>query len=160
GAVRRAPRGAPPPGVRVRVPPVPGPAAGQGRAADRARHDRAAAAQPGPRHAAGRGGVARRDVPARRVRAAGHLVIDSLAVGAGPYPRAHSAASGMLGGDVRVDVPGPLDLAASLEPLRRWGDDLCDRWDGVALVGTIGDVPYAASGGGDVARPWLDVAVE
>lgn len=57
----------------------------------------------------------------------------------------------------RVELPGPLDLAASLEPLRRSGDDLVDRWDGAHLVGTIGPVPYAAAGGGDLARPWLEV---
>jgi DNA-3-methyladenine glycosylase II len=58
---------------------------------------------------------------------------------------------------MRVELAGPFDLVASLEPLRRWGDDLVDRWDGVRLVGTVGDVPYAATPGGDPERPWLDV---
>lgn len=57
----------------------------------------------------------------------------------------------------RVELPGPLDLAATLEPLRRSGDDLVDRWDGRWLVGTIGPAPYAAAAGGDLARPWLEV---
>ncbi|HXM54300.1 MAG TPA: hypothetical protein VOB72_02835, partial [Candidatus Dormibacteraeota bacterium] len=61
---------------------------------------------------------------------------------------------------MRVSVPGPFDLAASLEPLRRWGDELVDRWDGVWLVGTIEEVPYAAGVGGHLAGPWLDVVVD
>lgn len=61
---------------------------------------------------------------------------------------------------VRVPLAGPFDLAASLEPLRRSGDDLVDRWDGVRLLGTIGEVPYAATPGGDLRQPWLDVTVE
>ncbi|CAN5761463.1 hypothetical protein BH18ACT15_BH18ACT15_12630 [soil metagenome] len=35
---------------------------------------------------------------------------------------------------IRVDLPGPFDLAGSLEYLRRNGDDLIDRWDGATLV--------------------------
>ena len=31
-------------------------------------------------------------------------------------------------------LPGPLDLPASLEGFRRWGDDLIDRWDGRRLL--------------------------
>jgi DNA-3-methyladenine glycosylase II len=38
----------------------------------------------------------------------------------------------MKGGGMRL--PGPLDLPASLEGFRRWGDDLIDRWDGRRLV--------------------------
>lgn len=57
----------------------------------------------------------------------------------------------------RVELPGPLDLAATLEPLRRSGDDLVDRWDGCWLLGTIGSAPYAAGAGGDLVRPWLEV---
>jgi DNA-3-methyladenine glycosylase II len=57
----------------------------------------------------------------------------------------------------RVDLPGPLHLADSLEPLRRPGDDLVDRWDGVHLVSTVGGEPYVAAAGGDLVRPWLEV---
>jgi DNA-3-methyladenine glycosylase II len=80
--------------------------------------------------------------------------------------RPDTARCGMLRGAVastsarttiRVQLYGPLDVAASLEPLRRSGDDLVDRWDGVHLLGTVGGEPYAAQAGGDLARPWLDV---
>ncbi len=57
-------------------------------------------------------------------------------------------------------LQAPLDVAASLEALRRPGDDLVDRWDGAVLVGTAGDVGYAAAAGGNLTRPWLDVTVE
>jgi 3-methyladenine DNA glycosylase/8-oxoguanine DNA glycosylase len=64
-------------------------------------------------------------------------------------------------GAARVLLPGPLDLAASLAPLSRWGDDLVDRWDGVRLAGTAataaGPVPFVAVARGDLACPWLDV---
>jgi len=60
----------------------------------------------------------------------------------------------------RVMLQAPLDVAASLEALRRPGDDLVDRWDGAVLVGTAGDVGYAAAAGGNLTRPWLDVTVE
>lgn len=60
----------------------------------------------------------------------------------------------------RVRLAGPFDLAASLEPLRRSGDDLVDRWDGARLLGTVGEVPYAAEPGGDIDAPWLDVTWE
>ena len=33
-----------------------------------------------------------------------------------------------------LTLDGPLDVAASLEPYRRWGDDLLDRWDGRRLL--------------------------
>src|SRR5579871_988107 len=35
-----------------------------------------------------------------------------------------------------VEFPAPLDLAASLEAFRRWGDDGLDRWDGQRLLRT------------------------
>jgi DNA-3-methyladenine glycosylase II len=67
--------------------------------------------------------------------------------------------------DLAVDLSGPIDLAASLRPFGRWGDDGIDRWDGTVLVramrledagdddGTV--VPYAARIGGDPDRPRL-----
>jgi DNA-3-methyladenine glycosylase II len=48
-----------------------------------------------------------------------------------------------------VALPGPVDLELTLEPLRRVGDDLLDRWDGTVLRRTIpgpkGPVAYAAT---------------
>jgi DNA-3-methyladenine glycosylase II len=38
---------------------------------------------------------------------------------------------------VAVPVPGPVDLAASLDVLRRAGDDLLDRWDGRRWLRTV-----------------------
>jgi DNA-3-methyladenine glycosylase II len=59
----------------------------------------------------------------------------------------------------RVELPAPLDVAASLELFRRHGDDLIDRWDGATLTRTlrIGDdvVPYAATNSGAVDVPCL-----
>ncbi len=63
-----------------------------------------------------------------------------------------------------VDLPGPLDIAASLELFRRAGDDQIDRWDGCVLVGTLPvrgrSVAYAAKSAGGVASPRLTVTVE
>ena len=36
-----------------------------------------------------------------------------------------------------VELPGPIDVPASVEIFRRNGDDGIDRWDGVHLVRTI-----------------------
>ena len=62
-----------------------------------------------------------------------------------------------------VALPGPLDIAASLDLFRRAGDDLLDRWDGARLVRTlpVGDrfVPYAAIPGGTLTAPTLAVEV-
>jgi DNA-3-methyladenine glycosylase II len=63
-----------------------------------------------------------------------------------------------------VLLPGPLDLDASLEPLRRCGDDLLDRWDGQVLLRTqpAGDgryVAYAARPVGTLEAPRLRVTV-
>jgi DNA-3-methyladenine glycosylase II len=58
---------------------------------------------------------------------------------------------------VAVPVPGPVDLAGSLDVLRRAGDDLLDRWDGrvwlraVAVDGRM--VGAAARPGGGAAQP-------
>jgi len=62
---------------------------------------------------------------------------------------------------VRLDVAldGPLDVTGSLEVLRRWGDDLLDRWDGVELRRVLpvagGPVAVALRPGGTPASPRL-----
>jgi DNA-3-methyladenine glycosylase II len=66
--------------------------------------------------------------------------------------------------EFRVTFPPPLDVSASLEMLRRSGDDLIDRWDGQRLVrapkvaGTW--VPFVAIPDGTVAAPSMRVLVE
>jgi DNA-3-methyladenine glycosylase II len=65
---------------------------------------------------------------------------------------------------VAVPVPGPVDLAGSLDVLRRAGDDLLDRWDGrhwlrtVAVDGHL--VGAAARPSGTAADPVLLVTAE
>jgi DNA-3-methyladenine glycosylase II len=78
-------------------------------------------------------------------------------------PGRHPAAPG-AGALAAVPVAGPVDLAGSLDVLRRSGDDLLDRWDGrvwlraVAVDGRM--VGAAARPGGTVADPALTVGVE
>ena len=74
---------------------------------------------------------------------------------------------------LRVELEPPLDLPGSLEPFRRWGDDLLDRFDGLRLLRTApspgaragaGDgsrdvVAFAARPIGDLTRPALEVSV-
>lgn len=59
--------------------------------------------------------------------------------------------------------PGPLDIPASVEGLRRWGDDLLDRWDGQTLLRTArvaGMVlPFAGTVIGTIEAPALQVRV-
>jgi DNA-3-methyladenine glycosylase II len=65
---------------------------------------------------------------------------------------------------VAVPVPGPVDLAGSLDVYRRSGDDLLDRWDGrvwlraVAVGGAA--VGAAARPAGTLADPVLLVEAE
>ncbi|HZC07148.1 MAG TPA: hypothetical protein VE338_16045, partial [Ktedonobacterales bacterium] len=63
-----------------------------------------------------------------------------------------------------ITLPGPLDIAASLEQFRHSGDDLLDRWDGASLIRTlrVGGriIPYAALLRGTLAAPALLVEVE
>ena len=63
-----------------------------------------------------------------------------------------------------VAFPSPLDVPASLEPFRRNGDDLIDRWDGRRLLRTtnLGGRPVAwrAEPKGDLRRPALEVATD
>ncbi len=58
-----------------------------------------------------------------------------------------------------VDLEGPLDVARSLEVLRRWGDDRLDRWDGSVLRRVLptddGPVAVALRPAGTVATPRL-----
>ncbi len=69
------------------------------------------------------------------------------------------AASGC---STEVDLPGPLDVAASLEVFRRTGDDLLDRWDGTTLRRTLriaGEaVPVACTPHGSLDAPKMSVA--
>ncbi len=64
---------------------------------------------------------------------------------------------------VEVRWTGPLDIPASLEGFRRWGDDRIDRWDGECLVRTarVGDamVPFACTVTGTVNQPAVRVTV-
>ncbi len=66
--------------------------------------------------------------------------------------------------EFEVRLPGPVDVAASLEMFRRSGDDLIDRWDGTNLVRTIAvdrhAIAYACRVSGTIAAPVLGVTVE
>jgi DNA-3-methyladenine glycosylase II len=68
------------------------------------------------------------------------------------------------GCSAEVTPRGPLDVAASLEGFRRWGDDLLDRWDGTTLVRTLriaGEaVPIAVRPSGTRTRPRLHITVD
>jgi DNA-3-methyladenine glycosylase II len=59
----------------------------------------------------------------------------------------------------RADLAGPLDVPASLELFRRFGDDLLDHWDGATLTRTlrVGNkiIPYTATNAGTVEAPAL-----
>jgi DNA-3-methyladenine glycosylase II len=61
-----------------------------------------------------------------------------------------------------VELDGPLDVAASVEGFRRWGDDLLDRWDGTTLLRTVRvageSIPVACTPTGTIAKPRLRVA--
>jgi DNA-3-methyladenine glycosylase II len=63
----------------------------------------------------------------------------------------------------RLELPAPLDLAGSLEPFRRWGDDLLDRFDGQRLLRTApsrrGVVAFAATVEGAPQTPAMVVEV-
>lgn len=63
-----------------------------------------------------------------------------------------------------VPLAGPLDIATSLEGIRHWGDDLLDRWDGVALLRTLPfggrAIAYATTFGGTQDAPLASVIVE
>jgi 3-methyladenine DNA glycosylase/8-oxoguanine DNA glycosylase len=63
-----------------------------------------------------------------------------------------------------VRLVPPVDLAESLEPFRRNGDDLLDRWDGARLLRTtrLGGriVAWRGEPGGSIAAPTLAVATD
>ncbi len=67
------------------------------------------------------------------------------------------------GCSTEVALPGPLDVAASVEMFRRSGDDQLDRWDGAVLLRSVrlaGEaVGVACTPVGTVARPRLRVSV-
>ena len=77
--------------------------------------------------------------------------------------RAEALAEGRRIPTALVELPGPLDLPASLEPLRRSGDDLLNRWDGVWLLRTVmtpgGPLAYAATPVGSVEQPGVRLEV-
>jgi DNA-3-methyladenine glycosylase II len=81
-------------------------------------------------------------------------------VAAAPPPR--GPATPTAASPAAVPVPGPVDLAGSLDVLRRAGDDLLDRWDGrlwrraVAVDGRM--VGAAARPVGTAADPGLLVS--
>ncbi|HEV2238295.1 MAG TPA: hypothetical protein VGR57_16655 [Ktedonobacterales bacterium] len=79
----------------------------------------------------------------------------------GAQPHDTTAPAGTVTFDLAL--PAPLDVPASLERLRRWGDDLLDRWDGQTLIRTTtwqgATVPYAAAAIGTLERPRLRVTV-
>ncbi|MGI8703907.1 MAG: DNA-3-methyladenine glycosylase family protein [Candidatus Limnocylindrales bacterium] len=62
-----------------------------------------------------------------------------------------------------VRLEGPVDLAASLEPFRRWGDDRLDRFDGRVVVRTVplptGAVAFSARIAGTIEQPALGVDI-
>lgn len=62
-----------------------------------------------------------------------------------------------------VHFPAPLDIPASLELFRRWGDDGLDRWDGLVFIRTAWvrgeSVPFACTVIGTVDKPAMDIAV-
>lgn len=66
--------------------------------------------------------------------------------------------------NVDIALEGPLDVARSLEVLRRWGDDLLDRWDGAVLRRVLptgaGPVAVALRPAGSVAAPRLEGVAE
>lgn len=77
----------------------------------------------------------------------------------------HSTSVAEAVAHARVELPGPLDLPASLAGLGRWGDDGTDRWDGMRLLRTvrldgIGPVAYRADVTGTLDRPALRVSVD
>jgi len=66
--------------------------------------------------------------------------------------------------DVTVELEPPLNLAASLRPFGRWGDDGIDRWDGHTLIRTVvlnGEriVPFVARPVGELSNPALETAL-
>jgi len=71
-------------------------------------------------------------------------------------------AGGLISFEVKLQ--GPLDVAASVERFRRWGDDLIDLWYGGTMVRALhladGIVPFAATPVGTIDCPRLTVFVE
>jgi len=65
--------------------------------------------------------------------------------------------------EFKIELPGPLDFASSLEIFRRSGDDMLDRWDGKWLVRITTDSsgvhPYACRAAGDIDAPTVRVLV-
>ncbi|HET7676747.1 MAG TPA: hypothetical protein VFK38_02765 [Candidatus Limnocylindrales bacterium] len=66
-----------------------------------------------------------------------------------------------MASSVLVPLTAPLDVPGSIEPFRRWGDDLLDRWDGQRLLRTVRlagrTIAVAAESAGSLDRPALRV---
>ena len=71
-------------------------------------------------------------------------------------------AGGLISFEVKLQ--GPLDVAASVERFRRWGDDLIDLWYGGTMVRALhladGIMPFAATPVGTIDCPRLTVFVD
>src|SRR5581483_11608037 len=97
----------------------------------------------------------RRSKPASRSWASRAVSASSI-LGSMKHRRAAAGCS------AEVELPGPLDVAASLEVFRRAGDDLLDRWDGTTLRRTLriaGEaVPVACTPHGTLDAPNMRVA--
>jgi DNA-3-methyladenine glycosylase II len=76
------------------------------------------------------------------------------AVAGGP-----GAAAPEGGSAVAVPVPGPVDLAGSLDVLRRAGDDLLDRWDGRVWLRAVAVEGRMVGAAARVAEPPTDPAL-
>jgi DNA-3-methyladenine glycosylase II len=83
---------------------------------------------------------------------------------AGPRPYPAGTIDGRMAITFDVDFVPPLDLAASLEPFRRHGDDRIDRWDGRRLLRTtlVGGrvVAWRGEPKGDLVAPQLSVTTD
>jgi DNA-3-methyladenine glycosylase II len=87
-----------------------------------------------------------------------------MATSVAPRPLHASRVPGRRGASFELELPGPLDPAASLEMFRRSGDDLLDRWDGRTFLRTIEidgrAVAFATAFAGTRAHPAIRVAID
>ena len=71
---------------------------------------------------------------------------------------------GPLGCTTELRFEAPLDIRASVEGFRRWGDDLLDRWDGEVLLRTVRSAGeafgVAAWPAGSPGKPCLRIQVD
>lgn len=80
-----------------------------------------------------------------------------------PDPAPQSVQAAKCSTRFDVELPGPIDIPASLERFRSFGDDLLDRWDGTHLVTTVRvqntTVACVCTIIGNVERPALRVMI-